>query len=247
MNRTILNLWLLLSLTIALGGCNKKTEINTGTLFFDDSQNTLWRHKVNSIEDLQKYSKTFKGLEFDVVYYPERDEFEVEHDPDPNSNIKLIDYFGSIPHPEKNFFWIDIKNLREEHIEAQLNRLELILKKYNIKENVICESWQINELKKLNDAGFYTSYWIPNFPYNGNINEEQQQKLDEIIEILSNCKHNAISAPYNMLTFINDYLPDCTVHLWTNGLIGESKKQQIKEIANHKIVKIVLIDYEVPF
>lgn len=247
MIKSILQLTILFILSMTLS-CEQNTEdINTGPVFFDDPENIIWKHKVNSIDDLQKYSKLFKGIELDLVYYPERNEFEVEHDPDPNSSIKLMDYFGSIPHPENNYYWLDIKNLKIEYADSLLNRLVYVLEKYTIKENVICESWQMESLKKLNEAGLYTSYWIPDFPYDGEINSNQQKKLDQIIDNLSKCRHNAISAPYQMLPFIQDHLSDCTVHLWTNGLIKESEKAFIKAMTHHENVKVVLVDYDKPF
>ena len=226
---------------------NNEKEVKTGAVFFSDSANTLWRHKVNSIDDLQKYSKVFKGIEFDLVYYADKNKFKVEHDKGSKNGIMLMDYFASIPNPENNYYWIDIKNLKYEYIDDLLERLLFVLNKYGIKENVICESWSLQSLKKLNKAGIYTSYWIPDFPYNGKITDKQQKVLDKIVDVLNDCQHNAISVPYKMLPFIKDYLPNCTVHLWTNGLKTEEDKILIKEIANTECVKIVLIDYEEPF
>lgn len=222
-------------------------ELKTGQVFFSDTANVLWRHKVNSIEELQKYSKTFKGIELDIVYYPETNTFEVEHDPNPKKSIKLHDYLGAIDNTDELYYWFDMKNLKWKYIDDLMNRLDAILTEYHIKDRVILESWSLNSLKKLNKNGFYTSYWIPDFPYDGNITEEQQKKLDKILSNLADCKHNAISAPYKMLPFIKDHLSDCSVHLWTNGLKTEADKTLIKEIASTPCVKVVLVDYEEPF
>ena len=248
-----LSVLLLLTATIMItsSGCNNNSKqtasLRTGAVFFDDPENILWRHKVNSIEELAKYSEIFSGIEFDVVYYPERNIFEVEHDPDPNTEIIMDDYFGSIENPQKLYYWIDIKNLKYEHIDKIIERLLYVFDKHNIKDRVICESWNVNSLKALHNAGIYTSYWVPDFRLQDQITDEQQKQLDKVFNVLDGCKHNAISAPYTALPFIEKHLSDCTVHLWTNGLITEEEKSLVKEITKSDCVKVVLIDYEEPF
>lgn len=235
---------------ITLFSCSEKskqTELKTGSVFFSDTANKLWRHKVNSIEDLHNYSTLFKGIELDIVYYPDKNVFEVEHDPNPNKSIMLDDYLDSIANTEELHYWLDLKNLKWEYVDELMERLEFVLNKHNIKSRVIIESWSLKSLKKLNKKGFYTSYWIPNFNYNGEITSKQQEVLNKIKNNLTDCKHNAISAPYQMLPFIKDHLSDCTVHLWTNGLKTENDKLLIKDIAATSCVKVVLVDYEKPF
>ncbi len=245
-----INIGQIIFVLILVMACKPEVEhldLRTGNVFFNDTTNILWRHKVNSIESLQKYSQVFKGVELDIVYYRERNEFEVEHDPGSKLDTKLINYFAAIPNPENYYYWLDIKNLKYEYIDELLERLLFVLNKYGIKENVICESWSLKSLKTLNKAGLYTSYWIPDFPYDGEITEDQQKKLDKIKDVLDDCQHNAISAPYQMLPFIKDHLYDCSVHLWTNGLKTEKDKEKIRQIVNTDCVKVVLVDYEEPF
>ncbi len=67
------------------------------------------------------------------------------------------------------------------------------------------------------------------------------------IDVLSDCPHNAITASYLMLPFIDDHLEDCTVHLWTNGLISREDRSVIRRLARNRNVKIILIDYSEPF
>ncbi|MDA3778958.1 MAG: hypothetical protein PF487_01800 [Bacteroidales bacterium] len=238
---------------LILNACNTNKEIDqhstiiTGKVFYNDSSNKLWRHRVNSVEDLKKYSKLFKGVELDVFFYPESGEFNVEHDEDSSLNLLLIDYFGAISNPQNNYFWIDIKNLSNENVEQLIKRLGFILDKYELRKNAICESWHVNPLNTMNEAGIYTSYWIPSFQYDGEISEKQNVKLNSILKNLEKCKHNAISAPYQMLPFIKDHLANCNVHLWTNGLKTEEDKNKIKEMQKYESVKVVLIDYALPF
>lgn len=241
---TVITFGFIMSCTNNDSGALRK---RTGEIFFDNDNEKLWRHKVNSLEGLEKYTSIFNAIEFDVVFYPESNTFEVEHDPDPNSSIKLDDYFGSIEHPDSFYYWIDIKNLSMENVESLSKRMTNVLGKYNLKDRVICESYHHKPLKVLHENGLYTSYWIPHFSYKGKLEDYQKDHLNKIHQVLEDCPHNAISAFYKMFPFIKEYLPDCTTHLWTNGLKTEEDKETIKEFESYPFVKVILVDYEEPF
>lgn len=251
-----LSILILFVFVLLVVSCSSETKsdtnesLKTGKIFYNEPESVLWRHQVNSIEKLKHYSKVFKGIEFDAVYYMERNEFEVEHDPDPNSKVLLTDYLNSIAPIDSIYFWMDLKNLTIENADSMKNCLLSVFNQFGIKERVICESHHDVPLKTLHEGGIKTSYWIPHFPYSsdqGKLEPYQQDHLNKVNEILKDCPHNAISASYEMFPFINDYLSDCTTHLWTNGLITEDDKTKIREFASHTYVKVILIDYEKPF
>lgn len=222
------------------------SDVATGRVFFNDSAGKYWKHRVNTIEDIKKYRTNYTGFELDVVYYPNENEFRVEHESNSSDRLLLVDYFDAFTDINRFYFWIDIKNLNEGNILKLTNKLVSILKAYNIENRTICESFYPSKLTVLNNNGLNTSYWLPYIDYNGTLTKKQKEALNIIKRNLQECPHNAISAPYTMLPFIERYLPDCTVHLWTNGLYGESDKHLIREIAAKSQVKILLIDYNTP-
>lgn len=221
-------------------------KVATGPIFYNDTANKYWKHRVNTLYDIKKYEIHFTGIELDVVYYPDEDELAVQHDPIPEERLLLEDYFKAFSHIERMYFWIDIKNLEEVDVQAFTDKLLSILQVYNIADRIICESIYPRKLNELNNEGLYTSYWIPYVDYDGTLTLEQYATLNTIKQNLSKYRHNAISAHYTMLPFIEQYLPSCTVHLWTNGLSSREDEAVIRELATHAQVKVILIDYDAP-
>jgi hypothetical protein len=219
----------------------------TGAIFFNEPQNKLWRHRVDNIDDFQNYAQYFKGVELDVIYYEDIDAIEVEHDEDSTVSISLNDYFGSMENPDDFYYWMDIKNLSNTNVEKFIEHLNQVFDFFGIKNQVICESYMVEPLAILHDNGFYTSYWIPHFDYSGTLDSLQTEKLNLIKANLNTCPFNAISAAYQMFPFIKDHLSNCTTHLWTNGLLGDEDKEQIRNFMSYDFVKVILVDYEEPF
>lgn len=223
----------------------------TGPVFYDDSNNVLWRHRVNTTEELLQYSAIFKGIEFDVNYDNDEKLLYVSHDIDSSVTLTLEEYFKAIPQNSDMYFWMDIKNLSPSNCEIIAEHILNLLSKLKLEKKVICESYDAESLAVLHNKGLFTSYWIPH-PEGGDYslleNEDVRNDItNKILNNLKKCKHNAISSSYEMLPLIKEKLPNCTTHIWTNGLETEEDKQLIEQFAGNDNVKIVLIDYEKPF
>jgi len=237
-------------LSLIVSSCNEEFKnVTTKNSFPYLSKQKMWRHRVNSPEEQSKYSNCFPGLEFDVFY--DDGQFYVAHDEDEAHTITLESYFDAVSEPDKYNYWLDLKNLNFWNQKNITKELKRILEKYGIRENLICESKNASQLAKLNESGIYTSYWIPHFDnYDQSLVDDAAECKSiraEISENLKQCRHNAISAHYKMVPFVEKYFPLCNLHIWTNGLESEEDKATINEIAQKDFVKVILVDYEMPF
>jgi len=218
---------------------------NGNLVFYDNSQNKLWAHRANTIEELQTFTQEFAGVEFDVVFAEGTTFFDIRHDvADPVSNIDLVTYFGSLEKPNKFYYWIDFKNLNQNNVQNALDRLNYVLTKFDLYDNVIVESWDYLALSVLAEAGIFTCFWIPHFEYTvEDLQNPQNEQYLYISNILKMNKFNAISAHYTMLDFMKTFFPETPLHIWTNGLYTEEDKLIIEEMANTPNLKVILVDY----
>lgn len=246
---------IIIGIVFSLSACKKDEpleneidyKLKTGKVFYDKPDQKQWRHKVNSTEDLEKYTNLFPGIEFDLVYDSVTNTLQVEHDPDPYTTILLDDYWGAIINPENYYYWLDIKNLTSANVNSVLLILDSATAKYYLKENVICESRNPGALSVLGEYGYYTSYWIPHFNEDCSGDACTYTIKATVEEAFKQYQFNAISCHSYLLSFVNEFLPDYTVHVWTNGLIGNEDKNEIKAIEENSNVKVILTDYEEPF
>ena len=217
-------------------------------LFYSDLDNKLWKHRVNEIDDANKYLESFIGLELDV-FYNNNDRFYVSHDDDFDVNLTITfkEYLSGIDNVSDHYYWVDFKNLNGANDENSLKRMLKVMDEFGIKKNTIVESKNHTSLKKYNEKDIYTSYWVPTHFYNGVLSEVNLQDLKEIRQNLSECEHIALSSHSNNLLFLTDHFNEYNLHLWTNGLIGDDAKEIINNLKTYSNVKVILIDYEEPF
>lgn len=121
----------------------------------------LWAHRCDSILKLNEQTGIFSGVELDICFFLEKDEFDVSHDLHDNVDYPLEDFMTVLG--ESNFkVWLDFKNLTADNEEAARHRLNELFEKYDIdKSRAIVESHNVNELAKFKADGWYTSYYCP--------------------------------------------------------------------------------------
>ncbi len=216
---------------------------------YDRSDNKLWAHAVDDLEKLRDSIKKFPGIELDVVFEDKADYFDVRHDVEAApTGLNLERYLSEIPNPENYYYWIDFKNLDRNNENKAVERMKYLLRKFHLADKVIVESPNPDSLGAFSRAGIYTSYWIPHFDHHQDnffkrISEDYRMAV-MIRSTLEQYSFNALSAHYPMYPFINRYFPGVNVHLWTNGLKTESDKKVIRDLANRRNVKVILVDYK---
>lgn len=244
--------FIIFNILLSSSSC-QKNDLESYALFgktlYKNSDNKLWRHRVNKTDDANKYMKSYTGLELDVYYNIIKDRFFVSHDDDYNVNkaLTLKEYFSKLDNVSDYYYWIDLKNLQWSNCRNSLKRMLKVVNAFGIKNNIIVESRSPKFLKKYNKKNIHTSYWVPVHSYNGILSDENKDDIEEIKDNLSECAHNALSAHSDNLLLLTEHFPDYNLHLWTNGLIGEEDKKLINKLKRYANVKVILVDYEKPF
>ena len=212
----------------------------SGNVFYD-SEDKLWAHRVLDTNNIDDFSREFRGFELDVYFNVELDCFDVKHHGD-RSDLKLSEYFKAIEDFDSIKLWIDFKNLNLENTDVSIRLLSSLCAQYDIKSHVIIESKQIHLLSKFKEAGFYISYWLPSFHY--------LKSIVNIFKIKNNLiefKPDVISMPYSSISFYSKKFPNYPIHCWTNGMTDKKDKLRIEDLGKIKNVKVILTDFKENF
>ncbi len=139
--------------------------------FYKNDNKKIWAHRglsvrfpENSIQSINaSFENNFGGAELDIRFDAKQNRFVVSHDfPYIKQNNKLLflqDVLQSLK--TKNYYlWFDLKNLNESNVDSILNLLNIINKKFQIKNRIFIESDSAEELYTLKKAGFNTGLFL---------------------------------------------------------------------------------------
>jgi len=236
----------------SLLSCQEQEETVSGSTFtkalYNNPQNKLWAHQMNSPDTALKRIQEFNGIELDVIFETELNKFNVRHDIEAaSSDIYLDAYFKILEKSDMQiYYWLDFKNLESNNLQPAIDRLLFLLKESNLKDRVIVESFNATELIEINKNGIYTSFWIPHL-YSNATKDDTTNCLSLIKYVVNSGQVNAISAHNMMYSFIHENFPNQNVHLWTNGLISEQDKEVIYSLDDKPDIKVILVDYRKNF
>lgn len=235
---------------IFLTSCEKDNMFNRKTYdkptaIYDFPDNKLWKHRVNTAAEAIEAFKEFKGIELDVHFISGLNEFQTGHDFP--SGISLEAYLDSIPHRSDYYYWIDFKNLNIDNCIASLDKMKSIISKYNLQNKFIVENGNPELLAYFKVSNIFTSLWIPDISETLITSVAENQLYNDLELILSEYQFNAISAHYNMMPFMEQYLRNYNCHIWTNGLITETDKDKIRNFASKSNIKVILVDFSENF
>jgi hypothetical protein len=231
----------ILILAIFFISCNKNENyIIPERTFYNFPSNKLWAHRVNTALEANGLLKKFSGIETDVFFTDEQNEFQTGHDGP--SGRTLDSFFDSIVNPSKFYYWIDYKNLSDKNVLYSLSEMKRIVNKYNLAGRLIVESSHPELLSYFKCDEIFTSYWIPEI--NVAIPYFAENKLaKEIKADIEQYHFDALSCSYEMCDFFQRYFSNYNIHLWTNDLKGKLGVKKIRELASNQNVKIILVDY----
>jgi len=208
----------------------------------------LWAHRVNDPDEANNKLNDFNGIEIDLVFEETEGMFDVRHDIDGSkSNHTLNMYFHQLANASQFYYWLDLKNLDPKNKAGVTQRLNLILDKYDLRDNVIVESKDGASLGYLGQSRIKTSFWVTAFRYNLNDPAASSSEAQDIAKVLQQYKFNALSAHYPMVEFLTYHFPKASIHIWTNGLSSEEDKQLIRGFSRIKNIKVILVDYHQNF
>lgn len=209
--------------------------------------NRFWLHKTNSPEKQQEFHDKYKGIEFDIIYYPDKMGFENSHDKENYEKYNLENNLAAYKKIGKQRgIWFDFKNLTHENVNASKDALENLLQKYQIDKNlVIIESGNWQDLRIYKEAGFKTSYYFPYYDFSKLTRDEIEKAKDLTLEATSSGNVDYLSFDAKYYNFINNVkLPENIKLLtWidTEPWYAVIIKKEYKKILQDKRVKVVLV------
>ncbi len=210
-----------------------------------DGANKLWAHRVNNPDEANMRLMRFYGIELDMFFEEENEVFDIRHDNDaPKSGLTLDLYFDQVFNEGMYYYWLDLKNLNPKNEPAITKRLDLLLDKYDLRNQVIVESKDAASLSLIGKSEIKTSYWVTAIKYNLEDPAASSSEAQAIAKELQQYKFNALSAHYQMVEFLTYHFPLATIHIWTNGLDTEEDKQLIRYFAKNKNIRVILVDYD---
>lgn len=177
----------------------------------------VWVHRVNSIQKLNEVKSHYSGIELDIVFEKKKHYFDVNHPPAPSIHLSLLDYFkAQTTHPDLKY-WLDFKNLRAENKESALQHLDSIAHLLQLnKKNIIVESTRPQFLKKFQESGFLTSYYLPYNLHELNA-KDLKKKMAGVVKNLKSSETDYVSANYKHYDIMNDYFPKKKKLTWLTG------------------------------
>lgn len=186
----------------------------TPKILFEDK---VWVHRVNSLAKLNEVKSTYSGIELDVVFEKEGNYFDVNHPPAKSIQLSLLDYFkAQNTHPNLKY-WLDFKNLEEDNLDRSLSRLDSIATLLQLtKKNIIVESTRPTFLKKFQERGFLTSYYLPYNLHKFNA-KDLKARMARVKKDLELFETDYISANYKDYEIMKTYFPNRKKLTWLTG------------------------------
>ena len=207
----------------------------------------VWAHKINSIEELKQVANKYSGIELDIVFHSDLNQFEVNHPPDTSLNLFLDEYLQTAHALDPDLkFWLDFKNLNSKNDEQALieltNQIELI---GITKSRIIVESVKAELLQAYKKSGFLTCYYLPQ---NLTKMEATKQKF-QLAKVKKNLELNLnyISSNYVDYRFVNEHFTNQKKLFWFAAYGSMSKfkaRLLLHKIQNDQSVDILLMPYD---
>ena len=231
--------------------CAPKAEDTfTKNNHFSFPQNKIWAHRVNSLEEGAIKNERFEGLEVDLFYSKKTNSLFVAHDEkDIENEILFSNWLNNIPNPEKNWYWLDLKNLNKSNAKKITELLSDILNNFDIKSKTICESNRAKALYVLKNQGFAVSYWVNSIKDYQTKKEETntkrwKRKIEKTIFYLN---PDALSCHFWISPLLDTSFPNENIMYWHFPAEFTPKNVEItKRLCSIPNVKVVLVDYETP-
>lgn len=220
-------------------GCKNSANPDfSSNLVMKSRMEKVWAHRVNSTSVLKEKCTQYAGIEVDVFYDKETNDYFVKHDK-LEHGVTLSSFLDTIVNFRQTLIWIDLKNLNEV---GQLGRarLEYILTSRNLSKSVLIESYFGRDLEKLTGT-FATSYWVGSNTMPSS-KREQNQVYQEKYRHIRSLNVNMLSASYEMFEFLSEYFPDYRVNYWIIGSLTGERLSTFQKMIESENVNIILID-----
>lgn len=226
-----------------------KTTHNTSNKLLSNLDFKVWAHagyyenslfKPNTIESFQNaIENKARATELDVFYDENYKKFVVSHDFPYKENNNQVLFLDSVFVKFGNQFkyWLDFKNLQhlnENKTIESYKELDKLLKKTKVlKQNILVESQNLNNLSIYTKNGFYTSWWIT--PYKSRYRSIIRNYKYKLYFLMG--KYSSLSMPYNYYTRVEKSMNNIPINIFT-----VNEKNDFDKFFRNKKVKIILTD-----
>ena len=176
----------------------------------------FWLHRTDCLEKLREKGGDYAGVEFDLNWYDDAQDFDVSHDLGEGVYFPLEDFLAELP--QGKHVWFDYKNLDTKNAQASLERMEELMLRYGVeKSQVIVENHDWRGLKTFHDAGFYTSFYVPVDDYFLNSEVGHQRFATILKEAVDSGAVSAVSFPVGYYRLVKSLNLPVDMLTWSSG------------------------------
>ncbi len=181
----------------------------------DSRPEKIWLHRVNSLEKLHEKLARYPNFEVDVCLRPDGT-IDVTHDDYETFGLSLDAYFPVLGGERHHRMWIDVKNLDEKNISGFRARIDsLCLLNHVQRERLIIESPQWELLRRLTEAGYYTSCYVTAARPSRLSEVQKDSVLHHLHAVAQSGAVRALSFPEYWYAHLKDELRDTPVDYLT--------------------------------
>jgi len=180
--------------------------------------NKEWAQAINTVELMNALPAKTSGIECDIYFNLQKNNFEVHHDPDKPTGLSLETLMQAY-HDKKlrASFWLDFKDLNKENQQQALTELSRLRGKFGLMNKLLVESSQAELLGPFTDSGFFTSYYTP--PFNPYLigRDEIKYWTDSLSAVIRQSRVNALSGYYYQYSFLHECFPNYPIITWASN------------------------------
>ncbi|APY00175.1 PI-PLC domain-containing protein [Lacinutrix venerupis] len=203
--------------------------------------NKVFAHRVNSIEKQKQALQYFNGIEFDLVYFEDKNVLDVNHPPAKSIGLTFEEYLAQIDSASYPFLWLDIKKLNTTNEDAILLKLNTLFEARNYPKNkILIETRSPEALPKFTTAGYKTSYYLKPKLYQKK-GKELEQEITFIDSVLVSQPNIGISSSYVDYSIMKAHFPNKTKYIW--ALSSPYRIKDFSPILEDENVAIVLSSF----
>lgn len=118
----------------------------------------IWPHRVNSLQRFKYLYPEFAGFECDIQFDASSRRLYIAHD-NPGTLV-FTDYLRA--DADHKLFWLDVKNLDSNNIQAFCDQLQQLDRQFAIKHRVIIESYDTAAALRIGESGYLNSFNLHN-------------------------------------------------------------------------------------
>ena len=130
------NLLLPLLLLLGMISCHKEEPLPEDEFTYPSSK--IWAHQVDDTNDVKIIQNLYDGLELNLNYSEYQNKLFVCHDlQDTIKNVTFHQWLSSLENPQKNWYWLDCKNISPQNAKAFASIIKQETVFFNITNKVL--------------------------------------------------------------------------------------------------------------